>query len=432
MILRTSLIFAASRLVLYGLIFLAPESQFDTSTELTLKKLLAPDLISKSSEYWNRHLWNKLLSWDAVYFAKGMTSKGGIPEFEHEYAFSLLWIRMVRYFARSDDLYDVLKTGVLLESMLFYASTIILYHLTKRLFSSSNKDSFYAKRLAGVATNLFIFTSASGFLNGIYSEPLSFALAFSGMLCRELSVEVTLPSGLDCRWPKWPLYLLSTAFFGLAVMNRPNCVLLGIYYIFDLFQLAKEKRFFKALAFPLLAGILLFICCVYQHYVVPFGIFCPQRGGWCQTQLIDGLPFTISNFYSHIEAHYWNVGFMHYWTVNNIPNFLVALPTIVVLLYSTIYFSRIYPYFRLKPLIITVQLLLITLIFFAHVQIINRASSFIPLHLWYMADRILKVSYKKEDTRPVGDDKIVKAYVYWLALWIPLQSVLFACFLPPA
>lgn len=49
-----------------------------------------------------------------------------------------------------------------------------------------------------------------------------------------------------------------------------------------------------------------------------------------------------------------------------------------------------------------------------------------------MADRILKTSYKQDDTRPIGDDKIVKAYIYWLALWIPLQTVLFACFLPPA
>lgn len=428
MIVRTSLVFVVSRLVLYGLIFLAPEGQFDTSTELTLNRLVADG----SKDYWNRHLWNKLLSWDAVFFIKGMTSEDGIPEFEHEYAFSPLWIRFVRLCAGNNELYDVLKVGVLLENVLFFLSSIVLYYLTRRLFSQSNRESFYAKRLAGISTDLFIFTSASGFLTGIYSEPLSFALAFSGMLCRELSVEVTIPSGLDCMWSKWPLYILSSMCFSFATLNRPNCVLLGIYYIFDLLQLAKDKKVLKAVAFPLLAGVFLFICCVYQHYILPFDTFCPQRGGWCETQLSASLPFTSVNFYNHIQDHYWNVGFLKYWAINNIPNFLLAMPNIVVLLYSTIYFSKIYPHYRLKPLIIITQALLIMLIFFAHVQIINRVSSFIPLHLWYMADRILKTSYKQDDTRPIGDDKIVKAYIYWLALWIPLQTVLFACFLPPA
>lgn len=428
MIVRTSLVFVVSRLVLYGLIFLAPEGQFDTSTELTLKRLVAHG----SEDYWNRHLWNKLLSWDAVFFIKGMTSKDGAPEFEHEYAFSPLWIRFVRLCAGNNELYDVLKVGVLLENVLFFISSIVLYYLTRRIFSQSNRESFYAKRLAGISTNLFIFTSASGFLTGIYSEPLSFALAFFGMLCRELSVEVTIPSGLDCMWSKWPLYTLSSICFSFATLNRPNCVLLGIYYIFDLLQLAKDKKVLKAVAFPLLAGVLLFICCVYQHYILPFDTFCPQRGGWCETQLSASLPFTSVNFYNHIQHHYWNVGFLKYWAINNIPNFLLAMPNIVVLLYSTIYFSKIYPHYRLKPLIVITQALLIMLIFFAHVQIINRVSSFIPLHLWYMADRILKTSYKQDDTHPIGDDKIVKAYIYWLALWIPLQTVLFACFLPPA
>lgn len=432
MILQTFVTFVISRLVLYGLVFLAPADQFDTSTELTLKRLLTAESSSRSGDFWNRHLWNKLLSWDAVFFLKGMTSDDGVPKFEHEYAFSPLWIRFVRFWAGTNDLYHVLKTGVVLENILFFSSSVVLYQLTKKLFSQSDRESFYAKRLAKITTNLFIFTSASGFLTGIYSEPLSFALAFLGMLCRELSVEVTLPNGIDCMWSKWLHYVISSICFSIATINRPNCVLLGIYYIFDLFELTKNKKFIKAIAFPLLAGTILFICCVYQHYVLPFEIFCPERGDWCHTQLTPNFPFTTVSFYNHIQDHYWNVGFLKYWTINNIPNFVLAMPNIVVFLYSTIYFSRIYPHFRLKPLIFITQALLIMLAFFAHVQIINRVSSFIPLHFFYLADRILKTSYKQEESRPVGDDKIVKTYVYWLALWIPLQTVLFASFLPPA
>ncbi|QLQ80361.1 hypothetical protein HG537_0D03620 [Torulaspora globosa] len=426
MILGITLTFVISRLCLYGLIFLAPNSQFDTSTELTLKKLQAIDV----DDYWNVHFWNKLLSWDAVFFLKGMTLKDGNSRFEHELAFSPLWASMVKYLANTDDVYETLKIGVLVENILFYSSSIVLYYLTRVIFSENNKKQFYGKRLAKITTNLFIFTSASGFLTGIYSEPLSFALTFIGILLHEKSISTTIPNGIDCVWSRWPLYLLSAIFFGLATINRANCVLLGIYYVVDLLQLILERRLLKALFFPFLAGTTMLIACLYQHYSLPYRAFCPQRGEWCTTRLFDGLPFTTMSFYGFIQSRYWNCGFLKYWTLNNIPNFLIAMPNFVVMFYSTIYFTRIYPSFRVRPLVFITQALLIMIALFAHVQIINRISSFIPLHLWYLADRLLRKSFNDQHT--VGDDKIVKGYIYWLAFWIPLQTVLFACFLPPA
>ncbi|QLL34442.1 hypothetical protein HG536_0G03040 [Torulaspora globosa] len=426
MILGITLTFIVSRLILYGLIFVAPTGQFDTSTELTLKKLQALG----TDDYWNVHLWNKLLSWDAVFFLKGMTSKGKIPRFEHELAFSTLWSSMVKYFAKTDDVYQTLKVAVLLENILFYSSSVVLYYLTRAIFSENNKKQYYGKRLAKISTNLFIFTSASGFLTGIYSEPLSFALTFVGILLHEKSTSTTIPNGIDCNWSRWPFYFLSAIFFAVATINRANCVLLGIYYIVDLLQLVSHRRMLKALFFPLLAGTTMLIVCLYQHYSLPYQAFCPQRGEWCTTQMFDGLPFTKTNFYGFIQSRYWNCGFLRYWTLNNIPNFLIAMPNFVVMFYSTIYFTRIYPSFRVRPLVFVTQAFLIMIALFAHVQIINRVSSFIPLHLWYLADRLLRNSFREQ--HPVGDDKIVKGYIYWLAFWIPIQTVLFACFLPPA
>lgn len=433
MLFRTTILFFVSRICQYVLVFLSPIDQFDTSTDLTLQKLLPAAYLSSRSEFWNRHLWNKLLSWDAVYFIKGMLSKDGIPEFEHEYAFSSpLWIYTVRFFARSDDLYRVLKVGVLVENIIFYLASIILYHLTFRTFSHNGQGSHYARKIAEKTVTLFIFTSAAGFLTGIYSEPLSFALSFLGMLFRENAVSILVPFHIDFQWSKWPLYILSVACFSLATVTRSNCIFVGIYYIFDLLQLIRVRKYSKAFWFPFLSGFTMFMACIYHYYYLPYKIFCPERGEWCQTQLLNGFPITKTMFYNYIQSHYWRVGFLNYWSVNNIPNFLFALPSVIILLYSTVYFSKIYPLYNLKPLIWITQALVIMVLLFAHVQILNRISPFIPIHLWYISDRLLKTSTKKGNNASVGDDKIVRAYIYWLIFWIPLQTVLFASFLPPA
>lgn len=433
-----TLTFLAWRSIQYILVFFTPANQFDTSTELTIEYILssAPnsDSIVKSwNTFWNRRLWNKLLSWDAVFFIKGMTVDDHVPRYEHEYAFSPVWVKLVRYYSRgSTNLFTVLKTGVLLENLLFYFSAILLYFLTIGIFSRNNPRSEYARNVARGAVKIFIFSSVSGFVTGIYSEPLSFALTFFGMLLREKSIEILIPFNINCVWSRWPLYLLSSICFSFAAVNRSNCILLGIYYIFDLLQLIKFKRNLKALCFPLLSGGLMFTVCCYYLYFMPFTEYCPERGEWCDTQVLSTLPFTKVTFYSFIQSHYWNIGFLKYWTLNNTPNFLIALPNIVILLYSTFYFSKIYPTFTLRPLIWITRALVLLLLLFAHVQIINRVASFIPLHLWYIADRSMKSRMKKNDDALLGDDMIVKVYLYWLICWVPLQTVLFACFLPPA
>ncbi|CAR25639.1 hypothetical protein ZYGR_0A02040 [Zygosaccharomyces rouxii] len=418
--------FILCKLVQYGLILLTPRDQFDTSTELLLARFVS---VADSSKFWNSHLWNKLLAWDSVYFMKAMASENGKPAFEHEFAFSQFWIHLVRFLAPNHEFYNLLKTGVVLDNILHYLATFILYFLTVKIFSGNLKSS-YAKSLAKKTSVLFIFSSAAGFLTGIYSEPLSFTLSFLGIWARQSAVFTTLPKHIDCLYSRFPLYLFSAICFSLATLNRSNCIVLGIYYVFDLWQLLKNRNYGKALLFPLLSGGILFLTCVLQQYVIPYSIFCPERGSWCNTQILG--PFTRQSFYGFLQSHYWNVGFLKYWTPNNIPNFLFALPNIIILLYSSVYFSKIYPYYSLRPHIWVTTSLVIIVLLFAHVQIINRISTFIPLHLWYIADRLLKTSNSKDKSTPRGDDRIAHYYIIWLIFWIPLQTILFAYFLPPA
>ncbi|GCE99651.1 ER membrane glycoprotein subunit of the GPI transamidase complex-like protein [Zygosaccharomyces mellis] len=423
---KLTCIFILCKLVQYGLVLLTPRDQFDTSTELLLARFVS---IADSSKFWNTHLWNKLLSWDSVYFMKAMISADGKPAFEHEFVFSQLWIHLVRFCSPTHEFYSLLKTAIALENLLHYLAAFILYFLTVKIFSGNLKSS-YAKSLAEKTSVLFIFSSAAGFLTGIYSEPLSFTLSFLGIWARQSTIFTTLPKYIDLHYSRFLFYFFSTVCFSLATLNRPNCILLGIYYVFDLWQLLKNRKYGKAFIFPFLSGGFLFLTFTLQQFLIPYGIFCPERGAWCSTQILG--PFTKQSFYGFLQSHYWNVGLFRYWTFNNIPNFIFGLPNIVILLYSSVYFSKIYPYYSLKPHIwISISLVTVILLF-SHVQIINRISSFIPLHLWYLADRLLKTSNSKDHNTPRGDDKIAYYYILWLIFWIPLQTILFAYFLPPA
>ena len=419
--------FAGVKAIQYIIVLGTPIQQFDTSTSLLLERFTDQQTINL---WWNQRFWNKLLSWDAVYFVKGIIN--GNPEFEHESAFSPFWSKIVRICCRGNfEFYHVLKTAVILENGLLLLSVFVIYYLTMKTFEENALRSHQRRKLAQKSAMLFILTSATGFFLGIYSEPLSVCLTFLGLLAREVSVSYDVYGNVNCKFMRWPVYtIISTACFAAATTNRPNCVLLGFYYVSDLINLLKTRRFAQAFFMPFVSGVCMLSLFVLHQYYLPYSQFCPQRGEWCLKK-IAGLPMSYQSLYSFAQHHYWNVGFMKYWTINNIPNFLFAVPNIVVMWYSTVYFSLQYPCSNLKPIIWTTRAFLLIMVLFAHIQIINRVSSFIPLHLWYIADRLNKMTITK-DSAAKGDDRLIKYYVTWLIFWIPVQTTLFASFLPPA
>lgn len=454
-----TLVFIAFKLCQLGLIFLNECKPFDNSTQLLLAHLLGDNQESKHY-FWNRKLWNKLLSWDAAYFIKGIVindieNRMQLIEFEHEYAFSRFWIAIVRslknYLNVSQDFYNILKFTIILNNILHFLSMLVLYQLTLIVFRiNSNQgnlsNSFNLKRLAFKSSLLFIFSGGAAFLTTIYSENLSFFASFIGILFHEMSVHYCLgKEDFNISWQNWFTYMISMICFTIAAINRSNCILLGVFYLNDLYQLVYNRRLFlKGLVFPFIAGMLMFCSILIQWYIIPYKTFCPERGQWCNYKIFpDTLEmfsfFTKQTFYSFIQGKYWNVGFLKYWTINNIPNFLFSLPNIVIFISAVRYFQYKEYNVRLNSLKIITLGFLFVIIFIAHVQIINRISTFIPLHLWYISDVLNKTSMKieKDKSDNIKDSKsidllIVKFYIFWLTFWIPIQTVLFTNFLPPA
>jgi GPI mannosyltransferase 2 len=145
---------------------------------------------------------------------------------------------------------------------------------------------------------------------------------------------------------------------------------------------------------------------------------------------------------------YRNVGLFRYWTISNIPLFLLAAPTVFVLCKSSIWAwsgdidvfedattrrSRaVEPDFQracLRRLAVPQALLAIMALLSYHVQVITRLSSAYPLwYMWLVSS--IEVSYRRGPKDP--DFVKPSTIVRWMVIYALLQGVLFASFLPPA
>jgi GPI mannosyltransferase 2 len=130
-----------------------------------------------------------------------------------------------------------------------------------------------------------------------------------------------------------------------------------------------------------------------------------------------------------------NNGFLRYWTVSNVPLFLLASPMIFVLAKSgwdVMWTPKVYlvdGQWSKSGGVHTViqaaafaQLLIAVLTFFNHhVQVITRLSSGYPIWYMWLACNVVR-----------GDGKTGANLALFMVMYASVQAVLFASFLPPA
>jgi phosphatidylinositol glycan class V len=141
-----------------------------------------------------------------------------------------------------------------------------------------------------------------------------------------------------------------------------------------------------------------------------------------------------------------NCGLFRYWTISNVPLFLLAAPMISIITMSIFWVSsgsatngrgllqqgkrdNKLPHEEERPvadsillnLAMSQSLLLLLTLTTAHVQIITRISSAYPVWMWYLA-----ALARKEDS--LWGENLVR----FLVIYALIQGGLFATFLPPA
>ncbi|KAK9457446.1 hypothetical protein V1511DRAFT_514857 [Dipodascopsis uninucleata] len=418
-------------LLVKSILFTIPQlvvSQYDTSSQLIFNSSEAPK--------WLSYGLSRFIVWDTVFFIK-IAQRGYI--YEQEWAFGWLWTRLIRWVgditiapilkflwpsipSELDDLGESVNSvysygiaAVTIAHVGHYLATVMIYFLAKKLeHTVTGKTNTSFPLIVGL---LYVISPGGIFLSSGYSETVFAFCSFLGAYFRETD-----------------RYISSGIAFAICCLLRGNGVLWGIVFLNDLYEMIKNRRWFKAIE-VIIGGILVglgFFSIQFLAYIR----YCPGRE-WCQN-----IPPLI---YGYVQSHYWNVGFFKYWRTWQIPNFFFAFPTWFFFWRSFLRFKSVE---RLRPYLIIQMLMLMMSLFIWHVQIITRVGTCMPLVYLYLAERIGKDEEKSKSQKTESNstqkhgliERLKSDFkrheglwsVRYMVTWIGVQAVLYASFIPPA
>lgn len=355
--------------------------------------------------------------WDAIHFTH-ISQFGYI--FEHNAAFFPMYPLSVHLFTifllQSNTLF--LLSSIFLNFVYFNVTAVYLYKLTQCVFMEKN--------IAPLTLFLFCLNPANVFFSAPYSESLFSMLTFTGLyLLYSNSFYLSLiPIGFSsfCRSNG----LLNV---GYLLYFCTRCYLSRGKHNFVTFTVYFSKCLLSVVV--IIAGFF-----VYQYYIYLI---------LCERDLGDTVPAAIRKYaqdnnyklvadfiierwcfkflpvaYSYIQARYWQVGFLTYWTWRQLPNFLLATPVIllstraVLTFFKSVSAQKLFDLFgmiipfqiesqftyknnsNVYPFAVHMIVLLVAGLFYMHVQVSTRfIFSSNPLIYWYLA-YLLNNEYLKQ------------------------------------
>lgn len=387
-----------------------------------------------------------LRRWDAEYFLH--IAEHGYT-YENTLVFYPLYPFGVRYFTQlvhliapnTCEFSDMsLLIAVLLNVIFFVNAATILYDLTMEVFND--------RRLARIVTTLFCFNPASIFFSAPYTESLHCWLSFSVMLY--------------CVRNEWQGAILPLA---MSIWCRSNGVLnvgFMIYYITRdacINRTSVFKAMVKVSGGAIVAGTAFTIIQTYfyslycennpmemsdavKNYGLSKDYILPgqRRPVWC--------AFAIPYSYSYLQNFYWNVGFLKYYELKQIPNFALAAPILIIMIGHSIHYllSNKQIVFCLglarskqnnqgvNLFVYVIHALALSLfcVVFVHIQVSTRMlASSTPYIYWICAQYFHRENHansSKAFLQPKSNTtKFIKA---WFLGYFVIGTVLFSNFLP--
>lgn len=289
--------------------------------------------------------------WDAEYFLH--IAEHGYT-YENTLAFYPLFPMIVRYSTYSLQSivpivnqcsfhHTLLLVALLLNVVFFVKATCTLFALVESVCGK--------RRIARIAALLFCFNPASIFFSAPYSESLFCWLSFSVMLScirsRFTKATLTLSASILCRSNGF-LNVGFVAYFLLKDLCRQN----------QLHIMKLLTQFIKLLIVLIIAGLSFALVHIYYYllYCTEYKVIMTDSvrvyaekhnlvmaGNTNNTSRISS-PWCVASIpmsYSYIQSHYWNVGFLNYYELKQVPNFLLATPILfLILCNAAIYFSK--------------------------------------------------------------------------------------------
>jgi phosphatidylinositol glycan class V len=156
------------------------------------------------------------------------------------------------------------------------------------------------------------------------------------------------------------------------------------------------------------------------HLTAMYWRFCPGPV-WCSS-----VP---PNVYSYVQSHYWSNGLFSYWTINNLPNFLLAAPILLLTWRGVRFMHSSSQHLVLAPAALRASLLCRVLtaqwafmallcLLSMNVQVATRFLSALPPLYWFSAHSLLH--------HPEQGLRILQFFLVYSVLGIGL----FSTFLP--
>lgn len=421
------LCFAAWKSLILIIAACSPGRGYDTSTSLSLaNNHFEHDRLPEPFDFIN----SKLIRWDAIYFVR-VANRGYL--FEQEWAFGWGFTRLIALFTTA-----IKEAGVPHYEGLEGLVAIIIAHSSHLLssFALFKLTAILFPGFSGLPLSvafLHIISPAGIFLSAPYAESSCALMSFLGCLFFVKSLgprqQPTVIRDI--------LVLMSGISFGVATTFRSNGILFGSLLLEEAFRnlfilksglrLTAVRRLvatgFGGLSVA--AGFLLPQYIAYSEYCRSS----PSRL-WCDK--------TLPSIYTFVQEHYWNQGLFRYWTLSNVPLFLLAAPVLFILIISGMWalgkgYSETAHHESkedvgaasnrlqvLRNLALSQLALAVFTFAAAHVQMITRMSSAYPVWVWYLA-----ISHK-------GGSSLGKRFVGLMVIYAVIQAGLFASFLPPA
>ena len=332
-----------------------------------------------------------------------------------------------------------------------FFSVLVLHQLTLAIFPESSA-------VAAVTAALHIVSPAGLFLSAPYAESTCALFSFLGCLLFTKSLSRTGESSIA----KDILVLISGILFGIATTFRTNAILNGLLLLEEALRVVStlqnglQYATFRRIAATGFGGLAVGFGFLLPQYLA-YSEFCGNSTAVKRTWCDSSLP----SIYGFVQGYYWfayqcqtrfffanmnrNNGPFRYWTISNIPLFLLATPMFFIMITSGIWglnasvltntpefskqpstetsgISATHPHSVqiLRNLAVSQLALTAFTLITAHVQIITRISSAYPVWVWYLA-----ITRNKKDS-------ITKGFVTFMVVYSVIQGGLFASFLPPA